>query len=131
MLSDTSVTALTNKDKRWLLWFEGYDTDNYISNKKERPDIINSRVILIEKIFFFSNGHVPKVFHSAHWYQNIFCFFSSSSPSPVGKIFISQHIIQIEFLWGWKHYTDSCDIKFFKFNIKWICIMFLYRFIWY
>ena len=42
MLSDTSVTALTNKDKRWLLWFEGYDTDNYLSNKKERPDILNS-----------------------------------------------------------------------------------------
>ena len=42
MLSDTSVTALTNKDKRWLLWFEGYDTDNYISNKKERPGILNS-----------------------------------------------------------------------------------------
>ena len=31
--------------------------------------------------------HVPKLFPLLHWFQNTFCFLSSSTPSHVGKFF--------------------------------------------
>ena len=39
--------------------------------------------------------HVPKLFPLLHWFQNTFCFLSSSTPSHVGKFFR----LQWEFQW--------------------------------
>ena len=39
--------------------------------------------------------HVPKLFQLLHWFQNTFCFLSSSTPSHVGKFFW----LQWEFQW--------------------------------
>ena len=43
--------------------------------------------LLFSKISETPIVHVPKLFPLLHWFQNTFCFLSSSTPSHVGKFF--------------------------------------------
>ena len=45
------------------------------------------RVILILKISESQIVHVPELFPVLHWFQNTFCFLSSSTPSIGGRFF--------------------------------------------
>ena len=46
-----------------------------------------ARVILIGKIWFLQLLHGFKMFHFIHWFQNSFCFRSTTIPSAVRKFF--------------------------------------------
>ena len=52
-------------------------------------------LFLFSKISETPIVHVPKLFPLFYWFQNTFCFFSSSTPSHVGKFFR----LQWEFRW--------------------------------
>ena len=57
--------------------------------------VCGSRVILIEKIWFLQLLHGFKMFHFVPWFQNSFCFCSTTTPSAVRKFFG----LQWEFQW--------------------------------
>ena len=48
---------------------------------------IRIRGILIQKISEFPIGHAAKLFPLLHWFQNCFCFCSTTFPSHVGNFF--------------------------------------------
>ena len=47
----------------------------------------SDRGILIQKISEFPIGHAAKLFPLLHWFQNCFCFRSTTFPSHVGIFF--------------------------------------------
>merc|ERR1712016_422592 len=75
---------LTENTQGSLLW---------LKIQQEFPRALGG--FLFSKISETPIVHVPKLFPLLHWSQNTFCFFSSSTPSHVGKFFR----LQWEFQW--------------------------------